>query len=246
MSLKLTFRILTFSICFLFQNYSLAQHLEKWYLDENNIKISETTYQRKLDSDIYITEILGNKDTLIYRLQLKELLGVLEEKKRTQLFQILAQRNGVDTTKTIFIRYTDTLYSKEVLKGRKQKIPLKNGHTSYSNDYEQFIRNSKSWVKRKNKKLVTYNFYSHNQNSNDEFDGTQWHKDPLSLIKKMFSSFNSNYGFFLAIHPDGRYWVSNSCLTNNLDKKMVDDKAWNQHYASYQGKYLQLNPIQRK
>lgn len=246
MILKLTFRILVFSICFLFQKHSLAQHLEKWYLDENNIKINETAYQRKLDSGIYASEKLRNKDSLIYRLQLKEVLGVLEEKKRTQLFQILAQRNGVDTTKTIFIRYTDTLYSKKLLKGRKQKILLKNGHSTYTNDYEQFIRDSKSWVKRKNQKLVAYNFYSHNQNSNDELGGTQWHKDPLSLVKKMFSSFNRNYGFFLAIHPDGRYWVSNSCLTNSLDKKMVNDKAWNEHYTSYQKKYLLLNPIPRK
>lgn len=83
-----------------------------------------------MNSPLYYVLIYKNEKNKIVTLKARPsyFFGTIEKVKKQQLFKLLAQRNNVDTTKTIVIHYQDTLKRIDEFPKTNKIVPTKNGH----------------------------------------------------------------------------------------------------------------------
>lgn len=228
-----------------FCDISFSQLKTLKYIDENFTEISKIEFERKNNSSVYITKTYY-LDTVTYKsVFLRYYMGKLAQGKKNQLFRILSQRNRLDTTKALLIHYKDSLKSKKTFPSRDSIAYLKNGVHKHISSHKTFVRQHKNCEKDNSRKQITmYHFYNHNDGHPDVIKKMVWHKDHLSLLRKLFynPSLNNKYWTIL-IHPNGDYVVNYFGVRPS--KKWRDfkkHKNWNTYFKDFKKSMALLNP----
>jgi hypothetical protein len=213
------------------------------YLDEGKIEIDKRTYNKKLRSDLYYGQRYTN-DSIVYNvLYLSYYIDKIKKPQKEQLFKLLAQRNHVDTTRSMLIHYENTLKAIEDFPKNDTIIYYKYGLHSHLISHKTFIDGHKKCNSTKRKNSNVYHFFAVNNGHPLSFDGQIWYEDNLLLLKNTFGNGReSRSNWALIIHPSGEFAVRNAELDYKIWNKLADHLDWEKQLRKFDKKFNRLNP----
>ena len=214
------------------------------YADENDRIISKSYYQKKMNSSIYTGFLYRTDSVVLEKLRLNYYFGKLTPIIRTQFFKFLNHRHQIDTTKSLLIRYTDTLRTKSEYPIRDVFILNNHEFKDYSVTYKKFISRKKSsevYYRRYKRKLVYLDFYLHNNGHPEAYEDLRWYKDYGGLIKKIFHYLKSDLRTII-IHPDGEFYIESS-ETKLPFPDLFRKRNWFKHKNQFIKDVKELNNI---
>ncbi|MEM8763293.1 MAG: hypothetical protein AAGD88_05755 [Bacteroidota bacterium] len=241
MRIKKSFFFLLCSLFFLVRSIH-AQAEVQFFLDENDVVISKAAFENKKNSSIYFSERLSSKKGPVERLRFMSYMGIMDSTLQAQMNQLLYARMQTDTTKILFIRYVDTIESREKMKKSEFTRQTTTGPKNYGNQWRNFAINTKSRNRLNNKKVQVLHLYGHLQKKDEKIYALGWRKDPSNIFKHLFMTVGSPKSAFVAIHPDGRFWLRHLCLTDLSLKQMVNPTIWEERILDFEKEYQRLNP----
>ncbi|WOD43249.1 hypothetical protein [Hwangdonia lutea] len=217
-------------IVFFIHSLNALSQVRTVYADETGKIISKAVYQKKLKSSIYSGFLYRTDSIVLEKLRLKYYFGRLTPTVKTQFFKFINHRHQIDTTKSLLIRYVDTLRAKSEYPIRN--IFIFNNHEikDYSVTYTEYISRKKSsevYYRRYKKKLVKLDFYGHNNGHPEVYENLRWYKDYGYLIKKIFCQLKNDLTTII-IHPDGEFYIE-STETNLPFTDLFRKRNWFKH-----------------
>ena len=221
-----------------------AQNKKIAFLDENYQPISEEVFDKKNNSTVYRSIQLMTDSVIYKRVAFKYYLGTLEEKSKQQLYNLLSQRNGVDTTKTIIIHYRDTLPPISSFPKRDSIAPTIGGGHRHINSHKTHLRNLKSCLRyNTRRKTSIYHFFNFNDGYPLAMEGAiKWNEDPLRMLRKLFYDRSiMNFSWTILIQKNGNFLVHYYGFLPKIFKDLRKGKNWEIHYSDFQKRYNSLN-----
>ena len=220
-----------------------GQEKKELYLDESKIEITKRTFNKKLRSKIYYGQRYVN-DSIVYNiLYFSYYMDRLKRQEKEQLFKLLAQRNNVDTTKSILIHYENILEPIDNFPKNDTIISYKNGTHKHVISHRTFIEGHRVCNETKRKNSKVYHFFAENEGHPLSFEGQNWYEDNLLLLKNTFGNGKeSRRNWALIIHPSGEFAVRNAELDYKIWNQMIAYNNWNRHLNNFDKKFKKLNP----
>lgn len=210
-----------------------GQVRKELFLDEGKIEISKRIYNKKVRSGLYYGQRYAN-DSIIYNvLYLSYYFDKIKRRPKEQLFKLLAQRNNVDTTKTILIHYENELKGIEEFPKNDTIVYYKNGTHSHLISHKTFIEGHKKCNSTERKNTKVYHFFSENKGHPLSFEGQEWYKDNLLLLKNTFGNGKeSRRNWALIIHPSGEFALRNAELDYRIWNQLADPSKYSKFKKS--------------
>ncbi|SNR16908.1 hypothetical protein [Tenacibaculum jejuense] len=216
-------------------NAQKAAHTKKYhYYDANFKEIPFLKFKKQEKSKLFKTVTYQNDTAYIKKLMYNEVFGNLDKTKHQQMKKLYSVRYHIDTTKTWFIHYIDSIPDKE-------KMPKKSGNAYYnknneligyvpygSNDalfdsisskssYHKHMRNYEDYITDIKKEIQSFekgetaeliHFYNTNHGIEKEvLENYNYYKDSYSVLKKSFKEAVKSYQVII-IYPDGQFYFS--------------------------------------
>ncbi|MEO0504507.1 MAG: hypothetical protein AAF090_00045 [Bacteroidota bacterium] len=219
-----------------------SQEEKRFFLDENDFLISETVFENKKKSSIYFSEKLYSEKGPVERLRFLTYMGIMDSTIHQQMNKLLSNRIQADTTKTFFIRYVDSVESKEKMKKGEFTRQTTTGPKNYGNQWRSFVISSKGRNRYNNKKVQVLHLYGHLKKEDKTIYELGWRKDPSNIFKHLFMTLGKPNSAFVVIHPDGRFWLRHLCITDVSIKEMLSPEVWEKQIVVFKKEYRRLNP----
>jgi len=221
-----------------------GQKKEVIFLDEAKFEISKKIFNKKLRSKIYYGLKYEN-DTVVFKvLYLSYRMDKLKQTQKEQLFKLLAQRNKVDTTKSILIHYADTLHAISYFPKNDSIIYYKDGTHTHNPSHKRFVNNHRICNESYTKNSRVYHFFALNEGHPTTFEGQHWYEDNLLLIKNLFGYGKESRAYWaVVIHPNGEFAVRNDKLSYRIWNELVDKIKWEKRFERFDKAYRRLNPL---
>ena len=256
-------KILLFILLTLITLDGYSQSKKRIYVDENFKKINFLNFDKKIESNLYNVVGLVNDSAIFKKLQLNEIFGKLDSKKKSQLNKLFLNRYKVDSLNTWYIHYridelnrinkpnlkyvfTDSL-TKEP-KEKKIEYFTRRVTSRYvqTNDPDtiSYFFNKLSIFElnriKNPKKTTLLHLDDIKRDSSLTVQGIHNHfyEDYNSIVKTIFNvSFSNNN--LIIIHPDGSYYVSKN--RSGFNRKELfkyksfkrEEKKWLKKYENY-------------
>ncbi|WP_136467876.1 hypothetical protein [Flagellimonas onchidii] len=248
MSLKLG-RVLILIVSTFCLTTASSQSKDIVYLDEGYQKISKYEFDRKSNSKLYYA-LQYDLDTIIFkRVFLKYYMGHLDATDKNQLFALLKHRNGVDTSKTIFVHYKDTLPSIDSFPEKDSIVYFKNGKHRHIVSHKTFVNGHRNCEQSgSTKKIGIYHFFNFNAGHPIQIDKVKWHQDHHSLLRKLFyNKSDNNRNWTLLIHPNGDFVINNGAsYSSKVWRDLKKHKNWDTHLKDFTRRFRSLNSYSGK
>lgn len=259
---KLLFIIIFISISSFGQKNTQKDTL---YLDENQVEITKTKYNSKMNNSTLYARSYETKDLIIYKVLYKYYFGEISHTEYNQINKLLEKDANVYIANdaTILIKFTDTLYSYKYRKKRydfhtntphyfkpliikpnsKYKDSLKVKHkpfnySVYKNNIKKYSIKQRKCSKKLLKRKNTYAIHVYNINKGYDFNkNLKWVKD--RILKKAFfkNMYESN---ILIIKPNGDYFMKYGHLSDSNLFKLLKENDWTQYKMDWK-KSLETN-----
>ncbi|MEL7270914.1 MAG: hypothetical protein AAGL34_15175 [Bacteroidota bacterium] len=238
---KKSFFLFLFSMAF-WSSSLQSQEEKRFFLDEDDFVISETVFENKKKSSIYFSERLYSEKGPVERLRFLTYMGIMDSTIHQQMNKLLSIRIQADTTKTFFIRYVDSVESKEKMKKGEFTRQTTTGPKNYGNQWRSFVISSKGRNRYNNKKVQVLHLYGHIQKEDKTIYELGWREDPSNIFKHLFMTLGKPNSAFVVIHPDGRFWLRHLCITDVSIKEMLSPEVWEKQIVVFKKEYRRLNP----
>ncbi len=230
-------------------NLLLSQ--SKIYLNENLKPIDSVLYRTKCVSNFFSCTSF-KKDSIMYGVvSFKYKMGRLTKEAYSQVLKViqLQTKQNVNKSKSILIRFADTLFDYQSIKNKHdlhhekyhmnvnfsingEIIDFKNlsyNKTKYNKLLK--IRNKrikkcvKSYYKRQQSNF--FYFYNTSVGNSKQFESTYWMKDK-GLLRKFFFK-KTNTFKFLILKPNGDYFLSDRSVTDKIIRKLLKKEDWKKY-----------------
>ncbi len=204
------------------------------YYDANLNEISASKFKRRQKSNLFKTLVFENDTAKVKKLVYLEVFGKLDQKKHHQLKKLYSLRHKIDTTKSWFIHYVDSIPDeKKMPKHSGNAYYTKNGkylgfiavgqdeskfremdkkayshrHLKNYDDYvKKIIREENVFQRSDNAELL--HFYAKNYGfSKDFLIKHKYIKDYNLIVKNFFKEAIKQYKVII-IHPNGEFHLS--------------------------------------
>ncbi|GAA4239436.1 hypothetical protein GCM10022291_33730 [Postechiella marina] len=219
------------------------------YYSVEGHQVNKMVYNAKVKTNFY-HGVRYTTDTLVVeKIVPNYYYDKLNVVTKSQLCKLFFSRYNIDTTKTLSIRYVDTLRSKDELPDKNLMVikdslghvleshssstnvfHLKSikskGYRCFTPSYKTYVKSYKSWYKKhkKFKKVVPLVFYGYNSGVSSEIEDVNFYKDYGKLIKKLFKYEDRNFAH-LIIKPSGEFYIRYGFDEISF-KSLFDDDAW--------------------
>ncbi|MEL6974866.1 MAG: hypothetical protein AAGL29_05655 [Bacteroidota bacterium] len=238
---KTSFFLFLFPLAF-WSSSMHGQEEKRFFLDENDFVISETVFENKKKSSIYFSERLYSEKGPVERLRFMTYMGIMDSTLHKQMNQLLSSRIQANTTKTFFVRYVDSVATQEQMRKSEYTRQTPYGPKNYGNRWRSFVLSTKGQNRYNSNQVEVLHLYGHIQKEDKRISELGWRKDPSNVFKHLFMTLGRPKSAFVAIHPDGRFWLRHLCLTDVSIKQMINPKTWEKRIIAFQKEYERLNP----
>ena len=236
-------KYLIYIFFFLSASELFSQEVKNIYLDQNLQVISETTYKNKFQKKLYyVTQI--NTDSVVYKkLKYKLVYDRLEANVKSQLNKLLYRDYAIDSTKIWFIHYIDTMPNIEKFsKSNRSDIELKTSpsgmnyksitHNHTFREEVKYFHKEVDYISKFENTSVLH-FYSENTNYPKDIDIYKILKDPLNLLRKIFSDGIAPYRNII-VYPNGDFVMSTFNLSHEQIKTHLNQKKFKKNKKIWQ------------
>lgn len=204
------------------------------YLDWDLKEISAEVFRIKMNSGRYAsTRVSVDTNFRFFKLKRKEVFGKLDSLTTHQLRLALLKSQGVETNKTLFIHYLDTLPLVGAMPARdtviiEQKLD-KNGRPYTSHTHLHSFHTEAKGLRREiefMKQFKEVEFF-HLVNVFSDYpvwvEGHKMMEDPMKTFRKVFSDGLTPYNNII-LYSDGTFLMTTYKLTSSQIKKLLNRK----------------------
>ena len=229
-----------FSLVITFFFITSTNSQAKVYVDESMNKIDSIQFKKKCNTYILKCLKFTSDSVIVNKVLHKYSFGVLKKDEHLQLrkFLISDSNLNIDDTKTLLIKFRDTIYSPNSLKQINDKhnreCEKENPNISHLNKtLKQYYSERKKWIKSTNKCIKriekklnskVIHLYKYNKDAVSSYANFVWIKD-TGVIKNKFFNIMHNYNL-LILKPDGEYFLSGNFISDGQINQLLKNKDW--------------------
>ena len=220
------------------------------YLDENNVKISKSTFNKKIESAVFFSRTYDIKDVVFKKVSYQYYFGKITPKIREELQVIINSKTNrkIKHNENILIHYFDTLQGYEFQKKRhksyfkntkgthilinndtinpfKNKILTRKKYKKSQHEYQRKLAKcSLKLEKRENTKVIE--MYNIDKGYPLELEKLTWMKDPGVFKENFFINIYENN--LLIIKPNGDFFMKKYCIEDDDLFHLLKTDDWSQ------------------
>jgi len=221
--------LLLFFLFLLIATNSFGQKREIYY-SEKYQPIEKKDFEKRLKSKLFIVTLVENDTAKLHKLRFAEFFGSMDSIKHKQLINQLTSKYSIDSNKTWYISYMDSLPDAKKMHQKsglyyvdtiaKDSIFVPNNRKFKKFDrkkynyrrhvmsLESFQNYLERWPKKVNSNIEFFYIYIVNKGFPLNFSKkVRLYKDPKSIVRKVFNDGQVPYRVII-LYPTGEFYVT--------------------------------------